>query len=85
LFLSWGLNGEKTIREKAQKKSVDADPQNADPNQQQENPAEVEYSVSGGLTSRLNNLNIAVAITSYQSGLLYFVGRNKDGGINVHH
>jgi hypothetical protein len=75
----------KPSKKKRKKKNVDADPQNADQNQQQENSAEVEYSVSGGLTSRLNNLNIAVAITSYQSGLLYFVGRNKDGGINVHH
>ncbi len=44
----------------------------------------VEYSVSGGLVTKLANLNISIAFTSYQSGLLYFVGRNKDGGINIH-
>lgn len=44
----------------------------------------VEYSVSGGLLARLHKLNISIAFTSYQSGLLYFIGRNADGGINVH-
>jgi uncharacterized protein (TIGR03032 family) len=44
----------------------------------------VEYSVSGGLLARLHKLNIAIAFTSYQSGLLYFIGRNVEGGINVH-
>lgn len=45
---------------------------------------QVEYSVSGGLVKRLSDLGISFAFTSYQSGLLYFIGRNKDGGINVH-
>ena len=44
----------------------------------------VEYSVSGGPVSRLSKLNISIAITSYQSDLLYLVGRNKEGGINIH-
>ncbi|NKB58600.1 MAG: TIGR03032 family protein [Alphaproteobacteria bacterium] len=44
----------------------------------------VEYSVSGGLAQRLARGNISIAFTSYQSGLLYFVGRNAKGGINVH-
>lgn len=30
-------------------------------------------------------LNISIAFTSYQSGQLYFVGRNGEGGINIHH
>ena len=50
-------------------------------------PAEerkVEYSTSGGLLRRLAQNNISLAFTSYQSGLLYFVGRNVEGGINVH-
>lgn len=47
-------------------------------------PEEVQYSVSGGLVSRFTKLNISIVLTSYQSGLLYFVGRNKDGGINIH-
>lgn len=45
---------------------------------------QAEYSVSGGLLNRLHSLNISIAFTSYQSGLLYFVGRNHEGGINVH-
>ncbi|MBL4744705.1 MAG: TIGR03032 family protein [Cycloclasticus sp.] len=44
----------------------------------------VEYSVSGGLLAKLQKLNISIAFTSYQSGLLYFIGRNVEGGINVH-
>lgn len=44
----------------------------------------VEYSVSGGLVDRLRKLDISIALTSYQSGLLYFIGRNQQGGINVH-
>ena len=45
---------------------------------------QVEYSVSHGLARRLRQLDISLAFTSYQSGLLYFVGRNGSGGINVH-
>jgi uncharacterized protein (TIGR03032 family) len=45
---------------------------------------EVEYSVSPGLAGRLANSNISLAFSSYQSGLLYFIGRNKEGGINIH-
>lgn len=44
----------------------------------------VDYSVSGGLMARLTKLNISIAFTSYQSGLLYLIGRNKEGGINIH-
>jgi len=29
-------------------------------------------------------LNISMALTSYQSGLLYLIGRNKENGINIH-
>lgn len=43
-----------------------------------------QYSVSGGLLNRLHKLNISIALTSYQSGLLYLIGRNKEGGINIH-
>jgi len=51
----------------------------------QENEADkVEYSISAGLASRLSRHNFSFAFTSYQSGLLYFIGRNVDGGINVH-
>ena len=44
----------------------------------------VEYSVSNGLFTRLVSLNISIAFTSYQSGLLYFIGRNRENGINIH-
>lgn len=44
----------------------------------------VEYSVSGGLAARLAQMGASFALTSYQSGLLYFVGRNPKGGINIH-
>ncbi len=45
---------------------------------------EVEFSVSGGLAALLAKFNISLALTSYQSGLLYLVGRNKEGGVNIH-
>ena len=45
---------------------------------------EVDDSVSGGLANRLARMNISLAFTSYQSGLLYFIGRNAQGGINIH-
>ena len=45
---------------------------------------QVEYSVSGGLARRLHQLGVSLCFTSYQSGLVYFVGRNPAGGINVH-
>lgn len=51
---------------------------------QAEDPGKVEYSVSAGLAGRLARGNISIAFTSYQSGLLYFVGRNAKGGINIH-
>lgn len=39
----------------------------------------VKYSQSGGLVALLAKLNISVAFTSYQSGLLYMLGRNNQG------
>ena len=45
---------------------------------------QVEYPVSPGLAGRLARHNISLAFTSYQSGLLYFIGRKPQGGINVH-
>ena len=44
----------------------------------------VEYSLSGGFVARLGNLGVSIAFTSYQSGILYFVGRRPDGGAHVH-
>jgi len=45
---------------------------------------EIEYSVSAGLPARLAKLNVSFAFTSYQSNILYLVGRNGRGGINIH-
>lgn len=46
--------------------------------------SDTDYSVSGGLAARLSRLGISLAFTSYQSGLLYCIGRNNQGGINIH-
>lgn len=47
--------------------------------------ADPGYSMSGGLVARLRALGVGLAVTSYQSGLLYMLGRNPDtGGLNVH-
>ncbi len=54
------------------------------PENRQPEAEKVEYSVSPGLANRLARHNISLAFTSYQSGLLYFVGRNASGGINIH-
>jgi len=59
-----------------EKTEADASDENAVP--------EAKYTVSGGLVARLATLNISLAFSSYQSGLLYCVGRNGQGGINVH-
>jgi hypothetical protein len=46
---------------------------------------EAAYSMSPGFVARLAKLNTALAATSYQSGLLYLLGRNpRTGGLNVH-
>ena len=45
---------------------------------------QVEYSVSPGLSELLRRLEISFAMTSYQSGLMYCIGRNSGGGVNVH-
>jgi uncharacterized protein (TIGR03032 family) len=47
-------------------------------------PPKVEYSMSGGLVGRLARLGISLAFTSYQSGVLYMLGRGPKGGAHVH-
>jgi uncharacterized protein (TIGR03032 family) len=42
-----------------------------------------EYSVSGGFVGLMRQLNLSVSFTSYQSGKLYILGKNSDGGLNV--
>lgn len=46
--------------------------------------ATADYSVSGGFAARLKSFNISLALTSYQSGLLYLIGRNQQHGIHIH-
>ncbi|MGE0482688.1 MAG: TIGR03032 family protein [Gammaproteobacteria bacterium] len=46
--------------------------------------AATAYSVSSGLAARLAQLGISIAVSSYESNLLYCVGLNRDGGINIH-
>ena len=46
--------------------------------------AEIEYSLSAGLVARLARLNVSIAFTSYQSGILYLLGRNPNGGAHMH-
>ena len=45
---------------------------------------QVEYSTSAGLANLFRRLGVAIGFTSYQSGLLYMVGINPQGGINIH-
>ena len=53
--------------------------------QPQEKQLQVNYSVSGGLRNRLEQLGASIVFTSYQSGLLYLIGRRPEGGISIHH
>jgi uncharacterized protein (TIGR03032 family) len=39
----------------------------------------VEYSLSNGMVARLANLDVSLAFSSYQSGILYFLGRGREG------
>src|SRR5271156_4753575 len=41
--------------------------------------SEVEYSLSGGIVGRLAALDVSIGFTSYQSGILYFLGRGREG------
>ncbi|MGY3439467.1 MULTISPECIES: TIGR03032 family protein [unclassified Marinovum] len=43
----------------------------------------VSYSMSPGFVGLLNRLNLSVAISSYQSGRVYLLGRNPRGGLMV--
>ncbi|MEP3346993.1 MAG: TIGR03032 family protein [Litoreibacter sp.] len=52
--------------------------------EKEEKQSTVEFSVSGGLHARLRGLNASFALTSYQSNILYMIGRNSNAGINIH-
>ena len=49
-----------------------------------EQATKVDYSQSGGLAKRLAQLDCSVAISSYQSGFLYNLGRHPNGGLHLH-
>lgn len=42
------------------------------------------YSVSGGLVDLMRRKDFSFIASSYQSGLLYSVGRNEQGGVHIH-
>lgn len=42
------------------------------------------FSASQGLAARLARLDVTLGFTSYQSNLLYVVGRKSDGGLQMH-
>ena len=45
----------------------------------------VSYSASRGMLQRLQQIDASLLFTSYQSNVLYMLGRNGRGGLNVHH
>ena len=47
-------------------------------------PEQTRFSTSSGFPERLSKLGCSVGFTSYQSGLLYMVGRNGRGGLHIH-
>lgn len=46
--------------------------------------SESKYSMSSGFAQRLAKMKCALCFSSYQSGILYFVGTTKGGGVNIH-
>lgn len=43
----------------------------------------VEYSLSNGMVARLASLDVSIAFSSYQSGVLYFLGRGPGAPICI--
>lgn len=54
------------------------------PQQKAAESANITYSQSSGLVALLARHNLSLAFTSYQSGILYMLGRNRDGGAHLH-
>src|SRR5512139_2855158 len=50
----------------------------------QKTEEQAAYSMSPGLSGFLGSQQIAVAVSSYQSGKFYLLGQNVDGGLLVH-
>ena len=46
--------------------------------------SEVEYTMSAGLVPLLGRLGVSLLVSSYQSGILYSIGRNPNGGLHLH-
>lgn len=44
----------------------------------------ISFSMSDGFVGRLGSLDISLALTSYQSGKFYLLGRNPQGGLMIH-
>lgn len=44
----------------------------------------VQYSMSPGFSALLGAQKIGLALSSYQSGKLYMLGQNRDGGLLIH-
>ena len=45
---------------------------------------QVSYSASDGLSARLAEMEVSLAFTAPQADIAFLLGRNADGGINVH-
>ena len=45
----------------------------------------VSFSASRGFLQRLQQVDASLLFSSYQSNVLYMLGRNGQGGLNVHH
>ena len=58
--------------------SVDADAMAVAPARAGADEA-VEYTLSNGMAARLASLDVSIAFSSYQSGILYFLGRGREG------
>lgn len=59
-------------------------PQRVSANGGQITAPKVEYSLSGRMIARLAEMKAALAITSYQSGLLYMLGSDPSGRAQLH-
>jgi uncharacterized protein (TIGR03032 family) len=55
----------------------------AENNQENQKQAQVKYSVSGNFAPLLKTLDVAIALTSYQSGKFYLLGQNPKGGLMI--
>ena len=78
------IQGESAQDGSGQEESAQEDEDKAG-DQPQEKQLQVNYSVSGGLRNRLEQLGASIVFTSYQSGLMYLIGRRPEGGISIHH